>query len=216
MRFWLALLAVALLALPAPASADVIVLDFEGVGDNNPVGQFYNGFGGPNYGVEFSPAALGLVDLEAGGSGDFANEPSPDTILYLMEPGAILNLSSGFDTGFSLFYSSAIDAIINIYDGIEGEGTLLASLMISAQSGDNCVGDPEGSFCNWTGAGVTFLGTARSIDFGDTALQAAFDNVTLGSAIPGGEPTPVPEPATLLTLGAGIAELVRRRRATRI
>ena len=215
MKRFLTLFAVALFAIAAPASADVIVLDFEGVGDNNPVGQFYNGFGGPNYGIEFSPAALGLVDADDGGSGDFANEPSPSTVVYFTEPNAILNFASGFDTGFSFFYSSAIEAIVNIYDDIEGEGNLLASVVLSPQFGDNCVGDPEGSFCNWTAIGVAFDGTARSIDFGETAFGAALDDLTFGSFTPGGEVTAVPEPATLLTFGAGLAALVRRRRSNK-
>jgi len=83
-----------------------------------------------------------------------------------------------------------------------------------AQFNDNCVGDPSGSFCNWTPVGVSFAGTARSIDFGGTANFTGFDDITFGSASPG-QPTAVPEPATLLTFGAGLAALARKYRRKR-
>jgi hypothetical protein len=50
---------------------------------------------------------------------------------------------------------------------------------------------------------VTFSGTAESVDFSASAENVGFDNVTLGSATPGGGTTPTPEPATLLLLAVG-------------
>lgn len=76
-----ALVLAALVAVMAPASAAITVLDFEGVGDNNAVGNFYNGGAGTNYGVSFSGPTLALIDLDAGGSGNFASEPSPNTVM---------------------------------------------------------------------------------------------------------------------------------------
>ena len=196
------------------ASAAVIVLDFEGVGDFNPVGDYYNGGAGPNYGVSFSPATLAIVDADAGGGGNFANEPSPNTIMFFLEAdNAILNFAAGFDTGFSFFYSSSTAASVNVYDGLDGTGNLLGTLSLTAQGFDNCTGDPSGDFCNWSPVGVSFAGTARSINFGGTANQTGFDNITFGSASPGGG-TDVPEPGTLGLLGLGLAGvgLMRRRR----
>ena len=195
------------------ASAAVIVLDFEGVGDN-PVGDYYNGGAGPNYGVSFSPATLAIVDADAGGGGNFANEPSPNTIMFFLEAdNAILNFAAGFDTGFSFFYSSSTAASVNVYDGLDGTGNLLGTLSLTAQGFDNCTGDPSGDFCNWSPVGVSFAGTARSINFGGTANQTGFDNITFGSASPGGG-TDVPEPGTLGLLGLGLAGVgfMRRRR----
>src|SRR5688572_20093730 len=84
------------------APAAVTVLDFEGVGDYNPVGNFYNGGAGTNYGIEFSPNALGLVDADAGGNGNFGGEPSPDTALFFLTgAAATMNVAAGFTTGFS-------------------------------------------------------------------------------------------------------------------
>ena len=81
----LGLVAVASLSVPMVASSAVIVLTFEGVGDLNPVGEFYNGVGGPDYGISFSPETLALVDSDAGGNGNFANEPSPSTVMFFLE-----------------------------------------------------------------------------------------------------------------------------------
>lgn len=93
----LARLAVAAsLAIASPGLAAVTVLTFEGIGNLNPVGNFY----APNY--IFSPATLAIVDADAGGTGNFANEPSPDTIMFFLDANnAILDVPAGFTTGFS-------------------------------------------------------------------------------------------------------------------
>ena len=215
MKLFRSVLAVTFLAFAVPASADVIVLDFEGIANQTVVGNFYNGGAGTNYGVEFSPATLALMDADAGGGGNFANEPSPDTIMFFLDANnAILNFASGFDTGFSFFYSSSTTATVTVYDAVGATGNILGTLSLDAQGFNQCVGDPTGGFCNWSPVGVAFAGTARSIDFGGTANQTGFDDITFGSVNPGEEVTEVPEPATLLTLGMGLAAVVRRRLKT--
>jgi len=203
----------AALSVTLPAFADVIFLDFEGIGDFNPVGDYYNGGGGPNYGVTFSQETLALVDADAGGSGNFANEPSPDTVMFFLDANnAILNALNGFDTGFSFYYSSSTAATVTVWDGLDGTGNLLGSIDLVAQGFDNCGGDPTGAFCNWTPIGVAFAGTAMSINFGGTANYTGYDNITFGADVP-----VIPEPSTyaLMALGlAGIGLATRRRRNT--
>jgi PEP-CTERM motif len=210
MNFLKTTLAAAAIAVALPAAAAPIVLDFEGIGDLNPVGDYYNGGGGTNYGVSFSNDTLALIDADAGGSGNFANEPSPNTVMFFLNANnAVLNYAAGFDTGFSFFYSSSVATTVTIYDGVDGTGNVLGTITLGAQGFDNCAGDPSGDFCNWTNVGVAFAGVAKSIDFGGTANQTGFDNITFGSS------TALPEPGTyaLMALGlAGIGFTARRRR----
>ena len=212
MRFLKTALAAAALAATALPASAVIVLDFEGVGNLNPVGNFYNGGAGTNYGIQFSNDTLAVVDADDGGSGNFANEPSSNTIMFFLNANnAVLNFAAGFTTGFSFFYTSSTAATVNVYDGLNATGNLLGSLNLNAQFNQNCSGDPTGGFCNWTAVGVAFAGTAKSIDFGGTANQTGFDDITFGSVTPG-----VPEPSTyaLMALGlAGVGFVARRRKA---
>ncbi len=88
-----------------------------------------NGNSGTDYGVAFSPATLGLIDSDAGGTGNFANEPSPNTILFWLDSSsAIMNVAAGFDTGFSFYYTSSTAATINVYDGLNATGNVIGSI----------------------------------------------------------------------------------------
>lgn len=197
------------------AAASVIVLDFEGAGNGVSLNNFYNGGtdgagnSGTNYGISFGPNALSLIDGDApGGTGNFANEPSPSTVMFFLTGTAVLNYAPGFSTGFSFFYSSSTAASVLVYDGLDATGNLLAQIDLTAQGFSNCSGDPSGAFCNWTPVGVSFAGTARSIDFGGTVDQTGYDNITFGSATPG----KLPEPASLTLVGLGLGALLSRRR----
>ena len=209
-----------LLAASGFAQANVIVLDFEGVGDQANINDFYNGGtdsmgnSGTDYGIGFGSNTLGIIDADAGGTGNFANEPSADTVMFFLTGTAVLNYSAGFDTGFSFFYSSSTVASVFVYDGLDATGNFLGTLDLSAQGFDNCSGDPNGQFCNWSPVGASFAGTAYSIDFGGTVNQIGYDDITFGSATAGGgddDPTPAPAPAGLALLGLGLALIGRKR-----
>lgn len=200
--------------LVSNANASIIVLDFEGAGDNATLNDFYNGGtdsagnSGTNYGITFSSNSLGLIDADAGGSGNFANEPTASTAMYFTTgTGAILNYAAGFDTGFSFFYTSSGPASVNVFDDVDGAGTLLGTIDLIGQHTLNCAGDPGGTFCNWSNVGVSFAGIAKSIDFGGTQNQVAFDDITFGSATAG----QIPEPSILAFLGLGLLGLASRR-----
>lgn len=200
---------VGLIAVSGPAHA-ATTLNFEGLADDAPVGNFY----APNY--VFSASARAIIDSDAGGTGNFANEPSANTILIFLDAAsAVLNVPNGFTTGFSFYYSSYSATAVSVWSGANATGTLLGSINLAAQHDQNCSGDPTGQFCNWTAAGVNFAGTAMSIDFGDTANRTGFDDITFGSDTPGGVGA-VPEPAAwaMMIAGFGLAGgSLRRRRA---
>ncbi|MEH2378666.1 MAG: PEP-CTERM sorting domain-containing protein [Nostoc sp.] len=196
------------------AEAAVIVLDFEGVGDIQPVGNFYN-TAPQDFDITFSSNALGLVDSDAGGRGNFGGEPSPDTILYFLDgSGVTLNARNGFDTGLSFFYSAVNKpGFVNIYSGLGARGNLLASINLPLTT-FNGAPDPTGEFSPFVPIGISFSGIAKSVYFGGTKNEIAFDNITLGSVIPGGSKS-VPEPGSILgvlAVGAfGANTLLKRK-----
>ncbi|WP_376696213.1 hypothetical protein [Wenzhouxiangella sp. EGI_FJ10305] len=178
-----------------------VVLDFEGLENLEPVEEFYNGgLGGngsgpgPDFGITFSDNAQAIIDSDAGGTGNFGGEPSPDTILFFLSgSAATMNVSDGFTNGFSFFYSAINQpGEIIVYDGLDGTGNVLATLdlPVTPTNGDP---DPTGQFSPLVSTGVNFSGTARSVDFGGTIDQIGFDNITLGSSVPGGAAPPTPE-----------------------
>jgi len=212
-----ALAFVACLSYSSSARAAVIVLDFEGVGDLTSIGSFYNGVGGPDYDIVFSANSLALVDSDAGGSGNTANEPSPQTTLvFLSDTNAGMNVLNGFTTGFSFFFAAPFfPGIVNVYDGLNGTGNVLASLNLATNT-NGCGGDPFGDYNCWTALGVPFAGTAFSVGFGGTANFIVFDDITLGSDQAGttgttGTTGSAPEPTSLVLFGSAMAALGIRR-----
>jgi hypothetical protein len=185
------------------AHAAIITLDFEGIGNQAAVGNFYNGGLGVNYGVEFVGNALGIVAAEAGGTGNFTGAPSMPTILFWLDgPATIMNVAAGFTDGFATYYTS-IDqpGSISIYDDLNGTGNLLATLNLSALGSQGTSG---AAYDTWALIGTTFKGTGKSVVFGGTANYIGFDNVTFGSEIPA-------PGAVALVAAAGLT--ARRRRA---
>jgi len=183
----------------AQQCAQVPILTFEGLRDNEPILNFYNGGDGangsgpgPNYGITFEGQSLAIIsDLStivtaAGpqtGTGDFSNAPSGVTTAYFLSgSGVVMNVAAGFTTGFSVYYAAAnTPGSISVYDGLNATGNILATLQLPV-NGSNC--GPATYSC-WTPVGVPFNEVAKSVDFSGAANFIAFDNITVGSVTPG-------------------------------
>jgi PEP-CTERM motif len=211
--------AVTLFFAAQAAMAGTVVLTFSGLGNEEPVGNYYNGgFGGngsgpgPKYGITFESNALAITSEANGGSGNFDGEPTCCNILFFLNgTGDVMNVSAGFKTGFSFYYSAPLYAgSVTVWSGPDATGTELASITLPLTPDGTTYGPPCSSlydYCPWKPIGVSFSGTAESVNFSGTANYIGFANITLGSATP--TPT-VPEPASLLLIGAGLAGLAMK------
>jgi RHS repeat-associated protein len=184
------------------ARAQSTVIGFDGLQCAEFVENYYaGGLGslgsgpGPNYGITFSPNAQILTDAilqlpscasQISGGQNTTNMPSPlNAVIFQSGPAATMNVTSGFTTGFSFYYASPYaGGFVNVWSGANGTGTLLTTLTLPSTPG--CAARPN--YCSWPPIGITFNGTAHSVDFGGSAGFIVFDSITLGAAIPGTPP----------------------------
>jgi hypothetical protein len=207
------------------ASANTIVLTFDQLNSSvneGPASYYAGGFGsagtgpGPNYGITFSDNTItGCVQPNACANTNSAEAPSnPNIIFFLTGNAATMDVAGGFNTGFSFFYSSVnVPAQVVVYSGLDETGSVLATINLPVTPADGdagCFGEP---YCPYSPIGVTFDGTAMSVDFGGTENQVGFDNITLGSATAG--MGGVPEPATWAMMLIGFGGLGAAMRSNR-
>jgi len=212
-------------------------------GDTPPIGSFYAGGAGPNLGVGFSgnasaiclqtPATQGCSGVSRGGEGDAASQRYGLFFRFVttFDTVGVLNRPDGFGTGFSFFYvgSGGYDgrgdaplttASFTVWSGLDGTGTALASSLLPATPTSPGTGSAPcftAPGCPFVPIGVSFAGLARSVTFTGVTGSAVFDDVTLGSTIPG--LTTVPEPSTWLLVASGllgVGAAARRRRGVRL
>jgi hypothetical protein len=197
------------------AMAAPIVLDFEGLQNQEHILDFYNGgtgslgSTGPNFGIGFGADAEALIASSAGGTGNFQGEPSAPTVaFFLTGTGDLMNVAAGFNTGFSFFYSAiANPGSVDVFSGLDGGGSHLAHLVLPTTPAGPygvapCPNTSGGAFCPWVPIGVSFAGTAESVNFTGTANQIGFDNITLGSQTPV-VPSPLIGHGLLVVLAVG-------------
>ncbi len=209
-------------------ATSVTVLDFENVNATYPSGyafvqDFYNGglssdgTSGTDYGVSFSSNAQAICLNTIGTScsntsrGGFGNPNSQlGALFFLSGAETFMNVSSGFDTGFSFFYTAILQTgSVSVYDGFNGTGNLLATLSLGLTS-STCDSAYGAGFCPFVATGVGFSGIAKSVSFAGVANQIVFDDVTFGSTVPD-----VPVPAAVWLFASGLISLVgfARRKA---
>ena len=176
-------------AVPAVVGSAVnVVLDFDALKCEEYVDTYYSGAEGsegtgpgPDYSITFSPNTLVATDNSLCPQINATNEPSfPNSIFFLSGSAATMNVPAGFTGGFSFYYSAYVQGgFINVWSGLNGTGTLLATLNLPVTGG--CSAQPN--YCIWNPIGVSFSGTAQSVDFGGTENYIAFDNITLGASL---------------------------------
>jgi hypothetical protein len=191
-------------------------LTFEGAtGYVNAIDQFYNGGtdsvgnSGPNFGISFTDTAVGISNDAAGTY--YLNAPTMGTVMYALDETATMNVTHGFVNELTFYYSNLAAAptqnAVNIYSGLNGTGTLLASLTLfgNASFGLGCTTGI--THCRFDLTSVKFAGVAHSVNFGGNATNIAFDNIGLSV-------TAVPEPESYLMLALGLVAVafIKRRR----
>jgi hypothetical protein len=167
--------------LVIPRSDLPALLNFEGVGNLDPVSGFYG-----DRGITFSPNALGIISTDALDAlgfpdefgGNFVPPPSGTTALTYGEEGAIvMNVEGGFDNQLSFFYASPFaNHTVTLYDGLGASGNILASIPLSTTTAGS-LPHVYGEFEQVT---LPFAGVARSVSFGSVPNKLILDDILLG------------------------------------
>jgi hypothetical protein len=158
---------------------DCTLIDFEGIANLTPVGVLT----GP-VDVTFGPNWLGLIDSDAGGSGNFANEPTADTVAFVNGPIEPIDFSEpvSFVEVSYVASASSLPITLTAWDGPSGSGNVITTAMGNtlgnSSDGAACSGDPGGVFCLWDTMSLTGSGILSITIAGAVADQFAFDNMT--------------------------------------
>lgn len=188
------------LALCASTPAFAFTIDFERTWDygNGEINNYYNGGtaadgsnDGTNYGVQF----INFSGLSNDALGPyFQNAPTSQGVAYTDAATAYIDVAAGVN-GLLFYYSSNtnISAAITAWSGLDGTGTQLGSLDLTANTTN---------YDTWTALAFNFNGSAQSFVLSNTSA-VLFDNISS-----------VPLPGTSWLLGAGLAMfgLISRRK----
>jgi hypothetical protein len=204
-----------LLSISAFATSSGELLKFYGVGNEQPVGNFYSSIG-----VSFSSNFLGLQSPP----GSFApifpdpnNQNAPLTAIFICPGGVaancgsgsslgVMNDTNGFSNGINFFYAAGKSETITIWSGANGTGTILQTITLSPNS---CTQGGNTCQYQWSQIGISFSGTAHSITFSGPGDQFGLAYLTLNSST---SAIPEPSPVYLLGTGLGIVGLAKFRR----
>jgi hypothetical protein len=176
-------------ALSLAASAHAQTIDFDAITTGATVDKYYAGgldsLGetGPDYGVAFT-----LGDWVT--TTDFGETSQPN--LAYSDSGLGMMDAFGGMTGFVKFsYGAGTDTTINIYSGLDGSGTLLASRLLTANS-----------IYGFDWATITFSGNAHSVQILGDPGNFGWDDISFGGLSDTGS---VPEPASWALMLGGFA-----------
>jgi len=223
------------------AEAGSVTLTFGDLVNGTYIENWFNGgqssppqlTNGPSDGVVFSANADELRrgtngHAPSGGSGRFENNPSGvNGVLYFPfsssslnnDTASYINVAGGF-TGLSFYYSlienstsSFGEDTVKLYSGLNGSGSVLATLALAPNSATVACTTTGDEFCTWSLASFSNFGVAQSVYFGplqSTPLEGyEFDDFTFS--------TPLPAALPLFAGGLGVISLfgLRRKRKSR-
>ena len=166
-------------------------------GDCGGTGKF---FGGNNNDV-----GCGAVELTK----------SADALSSGVDIALTINVNNGFTGLFSLLYTTKTGGSLEIYDGLDGQGTKLNQAALFTQP--ECVGG-GGFSCNWATVSLDLAAaTGKSIKIQGPDAKMFLDNIQLNGVNGGGPPNiDVPEPNSVaLCLAALVALTFARKRMRR-
>jgi hypothetical protein len=148
-------------------------IDFEGVGDQAPV---------PAIAGINTPQWLGIIDFDAGGTGNFAQEPSPETVAFWLG-GNVSSRDIVLDNKASkveFFYASAVTVTMQ---AIDDAGAILSQVS-GAPNFRGGAGDPTGDYNRWDPLRVEAPGNKikRVRVFGNSN-QTGIDNLKVCTTI---------------------------------
>lgn len=149
----------------------------------------------PLTGVQFSSNALGIVNYDAGGSGNFIDPlltagAAAQGITYGEGRSIAMTVPGGFRNQLSFRYAAPFELDkardpdgdglheVTIYDGPNGTGAVLATIDLPRTLDSNL---PVGAYAlTQTAVVATFTGIARSVTFGSQADKLILDDITIG------------------------------------
>ncbi len=157
-------------------------ISFEGIANNAPIGTIA---GVPA--VTFGPSWLGLVDQDAGGTGDFANEPSPSTVAHFLTEVDPITFDTFVHT-VEVWYTASpfsVPVTLSAWNGPNGSGQVVATATGNVDGTVGCTGDPTGVFCKWDKLMLTSdVNNIRSVTLaGALVNEFGFDDMTLCSGL---------------------------------
>ena len=157
----------------------VEVITFEGIADGSPVGTI-----GP---VTFGGSWTGLVDTDAGGFGNIANEPSPSTVAWTDSLEAVTFASPVGSVSFMYTLNTNGGTPAVTFRDTAGNtlGTRTMDVCGATPCGNTCGGDPAGEFCAW--ASISFDVSSppgvASFDINGARGRWAIDDLTYDTTV---------------------------------
>jgi hypothetical protein len=221
-------LAAAALALAGSLAQaqQVDTMNFQGVNatstqSGNEVLNYYNGgisqvgtTGGAalDFGIAFGSG--GVADSVLASSANFTANPSASNDVLFFKPTGVsaandsVNDAAGF-TALSFNYSSQATAdSVSFYSGVNGTGSLLATVSLGDNTGTSFGCTAAKAYCKWT-ASTTTLGA------GQVAESAVFNGATGSVYFDSLAVTAVPEPGPWALTALGLVAVAAGLRARR-